>query len=146
MTAQPLFDVMRAMYAEFVSHPENKVEANEAAALRGVLKQISAEYEAVVEARNNLVHGTWYIGWALLDADKEFSVVKRKATTKGLARAKTPSTIAELNALTERCKELRFSVALLSGNFQLFDPPRITQVFQRQKGKWAPTIPRPRSF
>jgi hypothetical protein len=66
LTAKPLFEIMRAMTAEVLNDDKfreaNKLSAEECSTFLGVLTQINSEYADLVGIRNNLLHGTWFIG------------------------------------------------------------------------------------
>jgi len=62
MTAKPLFEIMRAIIAEVLKDDHHKLH-NDRHLFAAVLRQISAEYMTLVSTRNNLLHGTWFVGY-----------------------------------------------------------------------------------
>jgi hypothetical protein len=145
MTAWPLFEIARALYGEMINDAEYKITTEQGIVIKGVLKQISAEYSDLLAHRNNMVHGTWYIGWAS-PADEEFSdlkIAKYKATSSGFAAAETPKNTAELQALTERCKQNAFLINLLNATFIFPGGPRVCENFHKEKDTWVATTAKP---
>ena len=104
MTAKPLFEIMRAMIGELTKDPDN-ADAKERAVFTGVLSQIAKEYSDLTNMRNNLLHGTWFVGHIAHDdiTAKEFYVRKHTSTKDGLSSLVLPKTAEELRALSRRC-------------------------------------------
>jgi hypothetical protein len=66
LTAQPLFDIFRATVGYIATDERERktrqIDNSDANALMGVLKRLASEMTELVDIRNNLIHGTWYIG------------------------------------------------------------------------------------
>jgi hypothetical protein len=145
MTAWPLFEIARALYGEMINDADYKIPAKEGEVIKGVLKQIATEYSNLLSNRNNMVHGTWYIGWASA-ADQEFSdlkIAKYKATSSGFTAADTPKNTTELQSLTERCKHNAFLIGLLNITFTMPGGPRTHENFHKEKDTWVATTATP---
>jgi hypothetical protein len=109
LSAKPLWDIFRALVVEYIDQPEIRITAKDREAFLGVLKVIDTEYQALVNKRNILLHGAWFIGYPSFDDpdSKLFSVRKFKPTKTGLTKEETPKDAAELLRLRDRCKKLR---------------------------------------
>jgi hypothetical protein len=62
----------------------------------------------LASTRNNLLHGTWYVGFTGpedLEA-KEFYINKLSISKAGLVPLELPRTAGELRALTTRCEKV----------------------------------------
>lgn len=114
MTAKPLFDILQAMMAEVIKDP-NAPEYVDREAFSQVLKQINKEYSDLASTRNNLLHGTWYIGYSSPDDpnSEKFQIRKFGTTKQGLKRLELPEGAAELDALTNRCEATRDWLSVL---------------------------------
>jgi len=113
LTAKPLFEIMRALIAEICkdkkARKKYKIDDLAASIFVGVLGTISKEYMELTKTRNNLLHGTWYVGYLGsddLDA-KEFFVSKYTTSKTGLAHIPLPKTATELRDLTKRCEKVQ---------------------------------------
>jgi hypothetical protein len=105
MTAKPLFDIMRAIIAEIVNEEGSRHYADRAV-FKDVLTHIANEYNFLYWKRNDLLHGTWFIGYTGENdpTASQFEVRKYKTTKNGLERAtKLPKNATELLTLASRC-------------------------------------------
>jgi hypothetical protein len=70
---------------------------------------VEREYNHLYNKRNELLHGTWFIGYVSFDDPhaKEFDVRKYKTSADGLARAQLPKNAIELLDLVTRCDDVR---------------------------------------
>ena len=114
LSAKPLYEIMRALVADFLKqHP--KVTIKERDTL-GVMTEIATEYFYLSNARNSLLHGTWYVGYITSDAPNAdtFILNKYKPTKGGLLKEESlPKDAFELLALTDRCKKARNWIAFV---------------------------------
>ncbi len=118
MTAKPLFEIFRAMTVRTISDEKFKkdhgLQAIAEDTFRGILAEISKEYMALSNLRNNLLHGTWFVGYVGEDANSpEFDVFKYVVNKEGIARVPLPRTATELADLSARCDETRDLVSLV---------------------------------
>jgi hypothetical protein len=111
MTAKPLFDIMRAMIAQLAKQ-DDLLDADEKPIFAGVLAQIAKDYSDLVSMRNNLLHGTWFVGSISVNDSEAatFRVRKQTSTKDGLGLLELPTTTKELDALKNRCEEVRLLV------------------------------------
>ena len=123
LTANPLFEIMRAMIAQILGDDSKRAAHNIDNADRdgffGVLKGIADEYSDLVKMRNNLLHGTWFIGFAddnNPDAAK-FFVNKFTASATGLKLIDLPVSVEELDKLTARCNTARTWIGMVEACF-----------------------------
>jgi hypothetical protein len=140
LTAKPLFDIFRALTVEFLELPSSRATQKERDDFRGVLKVIAAEHEELVTTRNNLVHGTWRIGYSS-DEDPNaeyFSVRKLKTTKSGLEKEEAPKHAFELLALKDRCEDTRYWISFVHGCIPRTDRPftPIAERFGFSDGDW----------
>jgi hypothetical protein len=93
MTAKPLFDTMRAIIAEIVN-VETSPHYADRATFKKVLSCIETEHNHLYNKRNELLHGTWLVGYTSFDDPnaKEFRIRKYKTTADGLADVQLPKT------------------------------------------------------
>jgi hypothetical protein len=139
LTAKPLFEIMRALIAEQLKHIV-KISIKDIDVFRGVLSDIATEYFDLANTRNNLLHGTWYIGYQnTIDPNSEtFRVNKYKPTKSGLAADDLPKEAGELLKLRDRCEKTRSWIGLLVECLPKdpADETRITNIFKLKKGRW----------
>jgi hypothetical protein len=114
MTAKPLFEILHAMIAEIIKEPIAP-EYPEREIFSQVLKQINKEYMDLANKRNNLLHGTWFIGYSSPDDpdSKTFQIRKFRTSQNGLKQLELPTEASELDALTIRCIAARDWLSLL---------------------------------
>lgn len=121
MTAQPLFEVMRAHYAVKLDQLGDSADPAERAVVDAAMSYLSRECNDLFSIRNNLLHGSWYIGWASQDQE-DFSKIlayKHKVGGSGLSTASMPASSADLDALTARCVAAEALVVRINGGFLL---------------------------
>lgn len=110
MTAKPLFDIMRAMIGALLDNKEYREQRNltesSRSALSGSLTRVSTEYYDLCSIRNDLLHGTWYVGLLLPEQNpEEFGLYRYNVTKNGIAASRNlPATASDLSALTQRCE------------------------------------------
>ena len=141
LTAKPLFELFRAMTIQTISEKgfkeKHKIDVVTVDAFRGVLAQISKEYFDLVNLRNNLLHGTWFIGYVGDDpTSPDFDVYKYTVNKDGLSRIELPRTASQLADLNNRCDEVRDLVALISECIPNKTHYKVTDHFRREGGVW----------
>jgi len=134
MTAKPLFDVMRAIIAETVN-VETSPHYADRTTFKKVLSCIETEYNHLYNKRNELLHGTWLVGYTSFDDPnaKEFRVRKYKTTSDGLADVKLPKNVSELLDLVVRCDDTRTWLGYV--DFCLQEKHSIGDFFQQIPGE-----------
>jgi hypothetical protein len=108
-TAKPLFDIMRAIVAEVVNVPETYYY-KERALCRDILTNIEKEFGSLYWKRNDLLHGTWLMGYVSDDDPNasSFQIRRFRTTADGLKRAtELPKNAPELLKLRDRCDDAR---------------------------------------
>jgi hypothetical protein len=136
MTAKPLYDIMRAIIAEIVNNPDNPHHADNAS-FRSLLGYIEGEYNHLYSKRNELLHGTWLIGYVSDDDPNasQFDIRKYKTTADGLKRAtELPKNAPELLGLRDRCDVLRTWIGHV--DFCLQNANRLSDFFKREDKTW----------
>lgn len=136
MTAKPLFDIMRAIVAEIVGREKNPHHA-QALEFKSLLGYIEGEYNHLYNKRNELLHGTWLIGYVSeIDPDaKEFFIRKFKTSAEGLVVAKElPKNAPELLELRDRCDVTRTWIGHV--DFCLQDDIPLSEFFKHEEKTW----------
>jgi hypothetical protein len=108
MTAEPLFQIYRALVGEIVNDQDTKFGNEERKAILGVLQQIGREFQSAVQKRNDFLHGTWFIGWGNEKSEDWSSIgfMRLKSTNDGLASIQGPKSAKDIDILTKDCKQL----------------------------------------
>ena len=134
MTAKPLFDTMRAIIAEIVSAKTSPHYADRTT-FKKILSCIETEYNHLYNKRNELLHGTWLVGYVSFDDPnaREFRVRKYKTTSDGLADVTLPKNLPELTDLVARCDDTRTWLGHV--DFCLQDNHSIGDFFQQMPGE-----------
>lgn len=106
MTAKPLFELYRAMLICIVEESDVSASPEEKGAVISILKEESAKYERLVNARNTLLHGTWAIGWGHQGQEdfSEINVFKFRTTSNGLKLSDVPKIIEDLEEIISQCE------------------------------------------
>ncbi|MGY3584438.1 hypothetical protein ACVIGB_006504 [Bradyrhizobium sp. USDA 4341] len=127
LTAKPLMDILRAVVADVLQtvthcrssnmpldndHPlwTHTISEAEGERLLDVLGFVASKYEKLVNRRNDLLHGTWFVGYGESDNPEgaEFYIRRFRTTAKGLTPASgLPKTASELRDFTKRCTAVR---------------------------------------
>lgn len=145
MTAKPLFEIMRGIISQLVNNAEyrkhHRIDELDRRDFMGVLGEISDEYSNLVEMRNNLLHGTWFIGYSHgADMDSlEFHLHRGKINKHGLSFAENlPKDAEELKRLAKRCEEARTWICTLAACMRLSSVDlKIKDCFERSGKKWV---------
>jgi hypothetical protein len=144
LSAKPLFEIMRALVADFLKQPSLKVAIKDRDTFFGVMADIATEYSHLANTRNSLLHGTWYVGFISYDnpnADN-FILNKYKPTKGGLSKEESlPTDAFELLALTDRCRKTRNWIAFVQSCLPLsYQHDIIAETFQFMNGRWHLTF------
>jgi len=116
-TAKPLFDTMRAIIAEIVN-VKSSPYYEERGTYKALLGHIEAEFNSLSWKRNDLLHGTWRIGYVDFDdpTASTFDIRRYKLTAEGMKRAPSlPKDAGALLDLRDRCNATRDWLAHLDG-------------------------------
>jgi hypothetical protein len=121
MTALPLFDILQALVADLLKDVAFRVahgiSDEDRAAFLGVLSRINSEYVFLASKRNNLLHGTWFIGYSgTAINESEFHIKRYTTSAEGLVSVRDmPKNAPELLRLAKRCEDARDWISLLVG-------------------------------
>lgn len=148
LAAKPIFEIFRAVLAEKISDKTYSavyhIRETEISIYNGVLGAISGEYEALANKRNDLLHGTWYVGFTDSGdphADK-FHVIRHRTTATGLKRLEMPETAPQLDELSERCSETTTWITTLQSCVPPSEAGLMVEECFRSVGKvWERTWP-----
>jgi hypothetical protein len=164
-TAKPLIDVWRAIIAQLIKPPVPparnpgdedvaigvfpddppmlsdadgkpiRFTEDEIAIFQGVLKVIQDEFNDLTNKRNNLLHATWFVGFASRTDphSAEFFASKYTTNKDGLSPLNLPKKASELSDLSHRCDIVRDWVSWVDGCLTGMD--MIKTVFQKGQGK-----------
>ena len=111
LAAKPTFEIFRAILMEKITDQKYRkvydISDDQIKIYSGALGAISGEYEWLANKRNDLLHGTWFIGYT--DSNDphstKFHVSRHRTTAEGMKKLVMPETAQELDALSERCEE-----------------------------------------
>jgi hypothetical protein len=143
LTAGPLFQIMRGLYAAHIREfPEHVRDDNQDVILK-VLAYCATQYDDLANKRNNLLHGTWFIGFANGEQEdfSELQVHKFCVTKNGCEPAKLPKSAAELSKLTDECQELRELISRISVTFHISSGSRVAKNVRLENKRWLPEPP-----
>lgn len=127
MTADALREVYMAMTVEL--YGDNVV-----------LKDFRSRFQRLTEKRNDIVHGTWFVGWASEDQE-DFSAIrgfKDSISKSGSGFKPLPESVEKIAALTREAEELGSLVSRLDGCFRCGF--KVSKNFVQENGKWV--VPR----
>lgn len=136
MTAKPLFDIMRAIIAEVVNVPSS-YHYNERTTYRDLLKHIEKELSSIYWKRNDLLHGTWLVGYSHQDDPdaSTFVIRKYRITADGLKRvSELPKDATELLKLRDRCDDARTWIGHVG--FCLWQKHQLSEFFKLDGKDW----------
>lgn len=74
-TAQPLHGILQALIAEMTTNISNEDKS--------ICNKIFARTMKAIEKRNDVIHSTWFVGWANQEEDEDFATVDGFKHTKG---------------------------------------------------------------
>jgi hypothetical protein len=143
MTAAPLFQVFRAVVGQIVTDEEFGFPKQQGQDILSVMNQIAGEFEVIQQTRNNLLHGTWEVGWCGEHGSglAVFSVTKLKPSRIGLSRAEVPSRPDDLGELADRCLAVQALIERVVQAVVSRPVPALDALFTRRDDRWAPREP-----
>lgn len=143
MTAKPLLDIYRAMATvikkkQFEQGPPDKKEEE---MTEDLLKHVGKTFTEMIEKRNSIVHGTWFIGWGNEHTEdfSESPSMKGFVKKDGVEYRSIVSSMSELTNLVQELQDLRVIISRLS--VCLSDDRKISRNFHKRDGKWIPESP-----
>jgi hypothetical protein len=121
LNAKTIFEIFRSVVA-YAASDENfrathGLDEEDASIVFDALRTISGEYEKLASKRNNLLHGTWYIGYRGSDDpdSTEFQVNQFKLDSSGVSTVlDLPKDASGLLNLSKRCEAVRQWIEVLS--------------------------------
>jgi hypothetical protein len=157
MTAQPLFDIMRGIIAEMLKDEKfrkaQRVDESDYRAFLGVLAWIATEYGKLTSKRNDLLHGTWIVGFYGLpdEATSEFAIIRHKINSDGLAvPTDLPKDAEMLRHLARRCEGTHRWISALNDCLpRSLNKKKMKKTFRLNGKQWekswpyATTLPAP---
>jgi hypothetical protein len=152
LTAVPLLEILRALVGDYMLEAARKVERGDREVVRAVLSQIAGEYQDLSRKRNDIVHGTWFIGWAEPARESEGEMVSMKfgLTPDGLTPKKLPESATAMHALVAACDRLREEIKAVRQSLLLYhhQPMRPRSRFSfvphpkgQKGGRWETAAP-----
>jgi hypothetical protein len=136
LSAKPLFEILRALVAEALKDTLKALEdltiplhdvdpplladadgnplpltIKDRDTFFGILAFINGKYETLANQRNDLLHGTWFVGYVSNDNpdSSEFLIRRLRTSKRGLSPVTgLPKTAAELKTLADQCKDVRY--------------------------------------
>lgn len=115
LTAWPLWEIFRGMVYTDVSELR-LISPPDIDIFHSALTKIGHEVEALVSARNNVLHGTPFIGWTSSQQTdfEQMDIFKWGVSAKGWSELKTPKSAADLTKLVARCQGAGSAVRLIA--------------------------------
>lgn len=110
LTADPLRTLFAALIAE-----TQQLTSQEKKIIDSLLKR----FQSLTEKRNDIIHGTWFIGWASTDAT-DFSTIsgfKHHRSSKGASAKSFKYTVNDFQILTKESESLHKLFMRLHGCF-----------------------------
>jgi hypothetical protein len=136
MTAKPLIEIFRATVTEVVKDKKHS-RHSESASIADILSKIQRAFENLANMRNNLLHGTWFVGYVSEDDPNAETFHLRKYTTnaEGFVELPLPKKADELRRLRTDCDMVRTWIGVLL--FCLVDQnTKIADYFEQRDGTW----------
>ena len=149
-TAQPLFDLYRALILNELSNNPAKILPKDQILARDLLNDLTAYIQNSVKVRNDIVHGTWRIGWASVDQTdfRDIAVHKLKLVKDGYKIVKPVSSASDLDKEIEKIKHIHRLLSKLNGCIAMplcIDinlPPASKNIFYDKTSKtWSVLLP-----
>jgi hypothetical protein len=167
LTAKPLFDIMRAVIAEILKDTLQQQEDRkngivdadgplwidgfgkpvpltilERDTFFGVIGFINGKFNELANRRNDLLHGTWFVGFSSKDDPDSAEFYIRRARTSGTGLSfvlDLPKNATELNDLAGRCTDIRDWLSRIEDCFQC--NRKVTDTFRSEDSTWWMTDP-----
>lgn len=109
MTAQPLLDIYRIVSVVVLQSEACTLNDAEKGTAALILDNIFKRAKTAIEGRNEIIHGTWHIGWQSSghDADEDYIFTLKGAVTGKSLEYRSPIRSAvQLNEQTVKCEQL----------------------------------------
>ena len=140
LSAAPLLEIFRCFVAETLELEGDANSPDERKVTLEVAAHIDRRYRTLVEARNAILHATWFIGWAG-SGQTDFSEMKGDKWTpasKGLKRKELPTSDVELTALSQEATAVKSLIDRLA--MCVLAPIRFNVLgnFTLEDGVWHP--------
>ena len=167
LTAKPLFDILRAVIAEVlkdtIKQQDDRAKGfhdvdgpiwtdgfgkpvpltiQERDTFLGVMSFINGKYDELAKRRNDLLHGTWFVGYPSSDDpdSAEFYIRRARTSGSGLSFAlDLPKKATELKELADKCTDIRDWLSRIEQCFQC--ELKVKDVFRCSEGTWWMTDP-----
>lgn len=135
LSAKPSIEIMRTIVTEVVSNPSSFHHGDKEIFVE-VLGKIQGAYEHLSNMRNNLLHGTWFVGFVSEDDPnaETFYLRKYTASAGGFKEIRLPKAAKELRRLRDNCDIVRSWIGVLL--FCLQDQTKITDYFEHRDRVW----------
>jgi hypothetical protein len=146
--AKAVFDIFRAVFIETIRDTDyetkHNIEEAEIQKFSSVLSKISGHYGDLCNRRNDLLHGTWHVGYVGEDPDSPtFHVRRLRVSGTGLSAVSLPNTASELLALHDQCQEVREWICTIHASLPSKDIKPFDKCFERREGQWHRLWPSP---
>jgi hypothetical protein len=147
--AKAVFDIFRAVFIETIRDEDYRTKHAIAHAeidkFSSVLSKINGHYEDLCSRRNDLLHGTWFVGYTSAEDDdsSKFHVHRLRVSGKGLSAVSLPSTAPELLALRDQCQEVREWICTVHACLPHRDIKPFKECFEYRGQQWHRLWPSP---
>lgn len=123
LTAAPLQSVFLATFSTAIRQSTAHDDAEKKVG-QAILEAVCKRVKSMIELRNEIVHGTWFIGWASVDQTdfNEAYGFKPKNTKVGVKHNEISRSREDFDQLIDQCNELyelinRFAVVRMGRRF-----------------------------
>jgi hypothetical protein len=142
LTASSMMDMLACVIHEMLEAEGDQFPTEERNAVLEVVTEATKRFKILCEIRNNLLHGTWFIGWAPQGAiDFPFTagtVSKFTPSSRGIeAKDKLPKSLDDLKSYVEDAKTVKQFANGLAMCLTLMRCP-IGKAFAKRTGVWEP--------
>ncbi len=112
LTAAPLIDMLACVIFEMLEAEGDQFSKEERADITSIVGEVAKRLRTLCEIRNNLLHGTWFIGWASQGATDfpltEGTVHRFTPSARGVkSRDKLPKSLNDLRSYIEDAKAVK---------------------------------------
>lgn len=143
ITAEPLIQIMEGL----VGHLLDEENENERIG-KEVFRHAANRFRNLVKIRNDIVHGTWFIGWGN-DAKTDFSKisgVKLNPNRNGFEIKNLPHSIEEIRKHIDEAKQLdllfrKFFACWFHGRMEPGKGVFVRNFTKTSDGRWVPEPP-----
>ena len=122
LTADPILKIYQATYSTAIQ--QSGLSSEEKSEGEKILAAVCKDVREIIKTRNEIVHGTWFIGWASSE-DTDFSIadgIKPTNTKGGVEHRSISRTRADFDKHIDECRRLKDLLMRIGGVVQMQRP------------------------